>query len=103
MLQHLLLVEVDLLDEAAVAQVHDKEGQFAHHVNPAQLLVKLDSVKRGDALINDGEITEVQIAMALAYKPLPTTPCQQGLQFLMGLAAPLLNFSQLLPLLRLFQ
>ena len=56
--------------ETVVGEIHDAERDLAHDVDPAQVRVELDAVERHDAPIQQEEVAQVQVAMALAHEAL---------------------------------
>ncbi|OIQ95903.1 hypothetical protein GALL_220360 [mine drainage metagenome] len=53
---------------AAQLQIHDQEGDLAHHVHPAQPGIELDAVEGHRRLVYPGDVAQVQVAVALAHE-----------------------------------
>jgi hypothetical protein len=58
----------------AILEVHHREGDLAHHVDPAHRFVELDAVEDDDLAVDARDVVEMQIAVAFAHEALlPTT------------------------------
>jgi hypothetical protein len=53
----------------AILQVHHREGDFAHHVDPAHRIVEFDAIEDGDLAIDARDVAKVQVAVAFADEP----------------------------------
>ena len=74
--------------EAPVFQVHEQEGQIAGDVDPAEGRVELDAVKQGHLAFEQGDIAQVQVAMALPDKTVGTACGQVFPQAFKGALRP---------------
>src|SRR5262249_44684898 len=57
----------------AVLEIHHGECDFAHHVDPAHLIVELDAVEDDELAVDPRDVAEMQIAVALADEATATT------------------------------
>ncbi len=58
----------------AVAEVHDRERDLAHHVDPAHLLVELDAVEDRERAVHDRDVAEVEVPVAFADESTVAAP-----------------------------
>ena len=54
----------------AILQIHHREGDFAHHVDPAHLLVELDAIEDDELAVDTRDVAQMQVAVALAHEAL---------------------------------
>ncbi len=52
---------------AVIEQVEQGEGDFAGHVDAAEILVELDAVEGHDTAVEQHEVAQMQVAVAFAY------------------------------------
>ncbi len=53
---------------AAILEVHDRERDLAHDVDPAHRLVELDAVENDQLAVDARDVSQMQIAVALAHE-----------------------------------
>src|ERR1035437_1725488 len=63
-------------------QIHVGEGDFACHIDPAQVFIEFNAVEQAYALADQYQIGQMQIAVALAH-PAAASACQQPWQELL--------------------
>ncbi len=52
----------------AILQIHHGEGDFAHHVDPAHLLVEFDAIEDDELAVDARDVAQMEVAMALAHE-----------------------------------
>ena len=71
-------------------QIHDSERDFVHHIDPAQRGIKFHAIEGNGLLVNEDDIAEMQIAVALAHEALRVASLEMlpavSIFFLRGLA-----------------
>ena len=66
--------------QAAIEQVHDKEGEVVEDVDRGQPLAELQAVEQHRPAVQEHDVGEVQVAMAAAHRAgLPAAVEQAGL------------------------
>ncbi len=55
--------------QLAVEQVHDQERDLVHDIDPPERLVELDAVERRRLAVDERDVAQVQVAVALANEP----------------------------------
>lgn len=74
--------------QAAVFQVHEQEGQLAHHVDPAEAVVEFDGVEDDDGIVHQGHIAKVHVAVQLAHETFPLASGKDGRKARIGALGP---------------
>ena len=60
------------------SEVHDRERDLGHHVDPAQRRIELDAVEHDDAVLEQHHVREVQVAVAFAHEAEPQPLVHRG-------------------------
>src|SRR3990172_9500508 len=79
----------------AIVEVHRQEGDFAHGVDPAQVLAEFETVKEQHAFIVPYHVGEVGVAVAFAYEAPVFTITEIFFEFSEGQFTPDFQASQL--------
>jgi hypothetical protein len=77
--------EVRLTREAAVVQVHQKEGEVVEGIAGAEAFVEFERVEGHRTAVEENEVGEMQIAVAAPDVPFRRAPCQERRDPLEGL------------------
>ncbi len=54
------------IDSSAIVEIHDRERDLVHHINPAHRLVEFDAIENDKLVVDARDVVEMQVAVALA-------------------------------------
>ncbi len=69
---------VGVARQASPPEVHQQKRQVVQHVGAGDLVVELDAIEQRRPPVDERDVAEVQIAVALPDIPCVATPVEQG-------------------------
>jgi hypothetical protein len=82
--------------QAAILQIHGKEGRVRDDVDQAEGFVEFDAVEQRDLTVKQGDVSQVDITMTFANETLGLALCQQRFESFEATFGPVLQCIELL-------